>query len=295
MSVRELEHLLWRYEYGRLAEGALDLEMRDALRVLLDGRAVQASPRDAGPLLAARDGAIREASLAIDTRRWRDAVREIRRGENALEAIAACIAAQPDVERSFQSIDALLRLAMTPYLRQLPAVASLVQLAGSMTSSMQNAEFRRASDLAGLVSRMAAPLLERSASSIANLDQRIAAATDVCDATRLVAHNGEPDPVYDGSLDRIRTLVDQHHAPLAARLLTETEIALLGRRRFRLHFRDRLRRNDVSALKALVAQHSWHGAVDSDSHEALARQAVTLAAHAKRAASAAANLDAAFH
>jgi len=294
VSVRELEHLLWRYEYGRLADGKLELEMRDAVRVLMDTRAVQGSPRGAGKLVTVRDDAIGAAARAVDTRQWRDAVRAIRRGADALAGIAVCVAAKSDVDRALQEVDELRRLAVTEFLQRLPTVASLVQLGASMTQCMQDAQFRRASDLAGLVSRMAVPLLARVTTSMPSLERRSAAAAEVCTATRAVADDAEPDPVRDGSLERIRALAEEEHAPLAARLLTETEIALLGRRRFRLHFEERLRRGDVTALKTLVAQHSWHGTVDSDSHDALARQAIVLGAHADRANSVAANLDAAF-
>lgn len=300
MSIRELAQLVWRCEYGRLAASALELELRDEVRRLQDARAVQGNPViaarwSAGDLFTRRDDAIRAAALAIDNGRYRDALREIRHGEQSLLDIAALAEANRDVDAASVAVADIRQLAGTGFLRALPAVASLGPLVESMTRCMLACEYRQASDLAGLCTRMAAPLRERRAPQPREFDARIAAVSEIYDATRAVADEAELDPTRDGSLKHLRRLLDQHQTAFAARLLTETEIALIGRRRFRLHFRERLQSDDVAELKQLVAQHSWHGAVDSDWLEALGREAVTLAGYAKRAESAAVNLDAAFN
>jgi hypothetical protein len=303
MNVRELEHLLWRYEYGRLGEGRLELELQDGLRRLHDARALQGNPAaadrwSARELLVHRDGAIRAAAQAIDTRRWHEAVRALRRGGEALLAVDTLLVAAQNMENAIEAVESLQQLAGTAFLCALPAIASLTQTTESIRGCMHAADFRAASYLAGICTRMAEPLRERRAiAAIGRRDaeQRLAVVIEIYGATGIVANAAEPDPAGDGSLDRLRQLFDSDQTALAVRLLTEIEIALLGRRRFRLHFGDQLRAADASALKDLVARYSWHGAVDHDSYEALARQAITLIAHAKRAQSATANLDAAFH
>lgn len=303
MNVRELEHLLWRYEYGRLGEGRLELELQEGLRRLHDARALQGNPAaadrwSARELLVHRDGTIRAAAQAIDTRRWHEAVRALRRGGEALLGVDTLIVAAQNMETAIEAVESLQQLAGTAFLCALPAIASLAQTTESIRRCMHAADYRVASYLAGICTRIAEPVRERR--TIAAIDrrdaeQRLAAVIEIYGATRIVADPAEPDPAGDGSLDRLRQLFDLDQTALAVRLLTEIEIALLGRRRFRLHFGDQLRAADTSALKDLVARYSWHDAVDHDSYEALARQAITLTAHAKRAQSAAANLDAAFH
>lgn len=303
MSVRELEHLLWRYEYGRLGEGRLELELQDGLRRLHDARAVQGNPAAAADrwsareLLPRRDEAIREAGKAIDKRRWREALRALRRGDEALLVVDTLIAAARSAEDAIDAVESLQQLAGTVFLCALPAIASLTQTADSIRRRMLAREHRAALHLAGICTRIAAPLRERhpiAAIDRRDVERRLAAITEIYGATRVVADAAEPDPARDGSLERLRQLFDRDQTALAVRLLTEIEIALLARRRFHLHFGGELRTGNASALRDLVARHSWHGAVDNHSYEELARQAVRLAALAQRAQSAAANLDAAF-
>jgi hypothetical protein len=302
MNARELEHMLWRYEYGRLGEGKLELELQEGLRHLHDARARQGNPVaadrwSARELLGHRDGAIRAAAQAIDTRRWHEAVRALRRGGEALLGVDTLIDAARNTDTAIEAVESLRELAGTAFLRGLPAIASLTQTIESIRRCMHAADHRAASYLAGVCTRIAEPMRGRRAMTAItrrDAEQRLAAVIEIYDATKIVADAAEPDPAGDGSLDRLRQLFDLDRTALAVRLLTEIEIALSGRRRFRLHFSDPLRAANPSALRELVARYSWHGAVDHDSYEAVARQAITLTAQAERAQSAAANLDAAF-
>jgi hypothetical protein len=300
MSMHELESMLWRYEYGRLHSARLELELRDEVQRLLDARAVQGSPFSATRwqatgFLIERDEALRAATAAVDTHRFRDALREIRRCSDALAEVDDFIDASASVDAAEQSVQTIDELAAADTLRRLPAVASLRQLVETMSFRMMEGRYRSAISLAALCKRMIAPLLLRrplNDDEHAEAEARLADIMEVYEATSAVAADGEPDPRRDGSFDRIIDLLRENCTNLVMRLLIELEIGLASRRRFHLHFRQTLTPDETAALKALVAASSWDAAIDHHALQIMVREGATLALHAERAASAAANLDA---
>lgn len=301
MSVHELEQMLWRYEYGRLSSARLERELREQLQRLVDARAVQGTPIavarwQATALFTERDAALRSVSTAIDSHRFRDAVREIRRCSDTIAEVGQFLDASLSVGAAEQSVDTIGELAAGDALRQLPAIASLRQLAGTMSFRMMEGRYHAAALLAALCRRMTAPLLLRRPMSLDERTEakaRIAAVEELYESTNMVAGDAEPDARDDGSLDRLRNLVRDDYADLVKRLLIELEIGLAPRRRFRLHIRGVPDPGEVAALKGLVASQGWNAAVDHHALQAIANSSATFALHFERAASAAANLDAA--
>ncbi|HEX8618444.1 MAG TPA: hypothetical protein VF911_12720, partial [Thermoanaerobaculia bacterium] len=76
-------------------------------------------------------------------------------------------------------------------------------------------------------------------------------------------------------------LLRENYTTLASRLLGELEVALAARRRFRHHFLRRMNMPGKQALRLLVSEWSWDGAVDHDSQIAIALQSAAVERRAK--------------
>lgn len=297
MRASRLERLLWRYEYGRLSTAHLELETVDAVRSLTDARAAQGVPAalerwSAHTLRATLDAAIAAASTAATSRRFREAIQHIRSAEMALVRIEELMTAADAATAAERSVAEITELAQTPTLQRLPAVLSAVQLVEQIALGMFGAAYGKALALAQLCTRFASALTERRAGTREeqrSYGQRLAVAGELCTATACAASETDVDPMQDGSLERLAWLFDRGNAAMATRLLTQLEIQLAGRRRFRLHFRD-INSDNAPRLRELVRQRTWDGAVDYDWQQAMLAYGALLQANAERAESAAANL-----
>jgi len=289
MSAQQLEHLLWRYEYGRLPASQLDVEFRDALRKLFDARATQGDPLSAQrwsgqELLVMRDEALRAASLSLDSRRYHEVLRHLRKADGALAAIGSAVKANRRIDQARAAVDALNDRVAGRSLRRMPAISSLTQLADSMAVCMFNGRYGQASDLAAFCENLIATLTARRAPSDEERSEaqgRIAALCELCDATRPFADDEDCDPAADGSLDEIQRLLSEEYTALVMRLLGELEVALAARRRFRHHFLRTMDNAMVQALRLQVKERSWDGAVDHDCQTAIALQSATLEREAR--------------
>ena len=74
------------------------------------------------------------------------------------------------------------------------------------------------------------------------------------------------------SLDRLQELLNEDCTALAGRLLAELEVALAARIRFRHHFLRTIDDAATQALRLMVREHSWDGAVDHDCQIAIELQ-----------------------
>src|SRR5436305_8241567 len=116
MSTQELEHLLWRYEYGRLPAAQLELELREELRRLLDATTAQGDPQSvrrwsAQELLAARDEALRVASLSLPSRQYQETLRQLRKADEALVAVRGAVEAGRRIDRAVDALNSVHGLA----------------------------------------------------------------------------------------------------------------------------------------------------------------------------------------
>jgi hypothetical protein len=280
MSTRELDHLLWRYEYGRLPAVQLEAELENELRRLLEASAAQGSPLSvqrwsAQELLAARDEALRAASLSLPSRQYHETLRQLRKADEALAALRGAVEAGQRIDRAVEALNAICDLAGKPSLRRMPAISSLAGLNDTISLCMFNGRYGQASDVAALCENIAATLTTRRAPTgeeQADAAARIAALRELCVATRLFAGEEEQDPDADGSLDRLQQLLHDDYTMLAGRLLAEMEVALAARRRFRHHFLRTIDEAATQALRLMVRERSWDGAVDHDCQIAIALQ-----------------------
>jgi len=280
MSAQELEHLLWRYEYGRLPAAQLELELREELRRLLDASTAQGDPQSvrrwsAQELLAARDESLRAASLSLPSRQYQEMLRQLRKADEALVAVRSAVEAGQRIDRAVDALSSIHALADRPSLKRMPAISSLAQLNDTISLCMFNGRYNQASDLAAVCENIGATLTARRAPTAeerADAAARIAALRELCAATRPFAGKEEQDPDADGSLDRLLQLLNEDCTALAGRLLAELEVALAARRRFRHHFLRTIDDAATQALRLMVREHSWDGAVDHDCQVAIELQ-----------------------
>lgn len=280
MNAHELDHLLWRYEYGRLPAAQLELELREEFGRLLDASAAQGDPPSvrrwsAQELLAARDEALRAASLSLPSRQYHETLRQLRKADEALAAVRGAVEAGQRIDRAVEALNAICELAGSPSLRRMPAISSLTALNDTIALCMFNGRYGQASDAAALCENIAATLTVRRAPTAeeqADTAARIAALRELCAATRAFAGEDEQDPDADGSLDRLQQLLLEDYTSLAGRLLAELEVALAARRRFRHHFLRTIDDATTQALRVMVRERSWDGAVDHDCQIAITLQ-----------------------
>lgn len=280
MNAHELDHLLWRYEYGRLPAAQLELELRGELGRLLDASRAQGDPPSvrrwsAQELLAARDEALRAASLSLPSRQYHETFRHLRKADEALAAVRGAVEAGQRIDRAVEALNAICELAGNPSLRRMPAISSLTALNDTIALCMFSGRYSQASDVAALCENIASTLTARRAPTAeeqADTAARIAALRELCAATRAFAGEEEQDPDADGSLDRLLELLQDDYTALAGRLLAEMEVALAARRRFRHHFLRTIDDATTQALRVMVRERSWDGAVDHDCQIAIAPQ-----------------------
>jgi hypothetical protein len=280
MNARELDHLLWRYEYGRLPAAQLEVELREELRKLLDASAAQGDPHtvrrwSAQDLLAARDEALRAASLSLPSRQYHETLRQLRKAGEALAAVHGAVEAGQRIDRAVDALNTIHDLTDKSSLRRMPAISSLAGLHDTMSLCMFNGRYAQASDVAALCENVAVTLTTRrvaTAEERADVAARIAALRELCAATRPFAAAEEQDPDLDGSLDRLQQLLHEAYTVLAGRLLAELEVALAARRRFRHHFLRTIDEAATQELRLMVRERSWDGAVDHDCQIAIALQ-----------------------
>jgi hypothetical protein len=280
MSKRELDHLLWRYEYGRLPAVQLEAELEDELRRLLDASETQGNPLSiqrwsARELLAARDEALRAALLSLPSRQYYETLRQLRKADEALAAVSGAVEAGQQIDRAVEALSSIQGLADRQSLQRMPAISSLAQLGDTISLCMFNGRYGQASSVAALCEQIYAALTARrqpTAEEQTDAAARIAALRELCALTRPFANEEEQDPDADGSLDRLQHLLDNHYTALAGRLLAELEVALAARRRFRHHFLRTIDEAATKALRLMVRERSWDGAVDHDCQIAIELQ-----------------------
>lgn len=280
MSAPQLDRLLWRYEYGRLPAAQLELELREELRRLLDASAAQGDPDSvrrwsAQELLAARDEALRAASLLLPARQYHETLRQLRKADEALAAVHGAVEAGQRIDRAVDVLNAIHDLADKPSLRRMPSISSLAGLHDTISLCMFNGRYGQASDVAALCENIAATLTARRAPTAeewSDAAARLAALCELCAATRPFAGEEDQDPDADGSLDRLQQLWRADYTALAGRLLAELEVALAARSRFRHHFLRTIDDAATQALRLMVRERSWDGAVDHDCQIAIALQ-----------------------
>ena len=280
MSKRELDHLLWRYEYGRLPAVQLETELEDELRRLLDASAAQGNPLSvqrwsAQELLAARDEALRVASLSLPLRQYHETLRQLRKADEAVAAVSGAVEAGQRVDRAVEALTSIHRLADRPSLKRMPAISSLAQLNDTISLCMFNGRYGQAANVAALCEKIAATLTARCQPTVeerADATTRIAALRELCELTRPFANEEEQDPDADGSLAQLLQLLQEDYTALAGRLLAEMEVALAARRRFCHHFLRTIDEAATQSLRLMVRERSWDGAVDHDCQIAIALQ-----------------------
>lgn len=268
----ELDHLLWRYEYGRLPAAQLEVELQEELQRLLVASAAQGNPISiqrwsAQELLATRDEALTAASLSLPSRQYHETLRQLRKADEALAAVGGAVEAGQRIDRTAEALSSIQALADSPSLKRMPAISSLAQLNDTISLCMFNGRYGQASDVAALCGKIAATLTAQrrpSAEEQADAVARIEALRELCELTRPFAGEEEQDPDTDGSLDRLHRLLSENYTALAGRLLAELEVALAARRRFRHHFLRTMDEAATQALRLLVRERSWDGAVDHD-------------------------------
>lgn len=272
MNVHEIDHLLWRYEYGRLPAAQLERELQEEMRRLLDASAAQGNPSSmqrwsAQQLLAARDEALRAASLSLPSRQYHETLRQLRKADEALAAVSGAVEAGQRTDRVVEVVTLTCELADRPSLKRMPAISSLAQLNDTISLCMHNGRYGQASDLAALGEQIAAALTARrppTAEEQADAAARIASLRELCALTRPFAGEEEYDPDADGSLDQLHRLLSEDYTALAGRLLAELEVALTARKRFRHYFLRTMDESARQALRQMVRERSWDGAVDHD-------------------------------
>lgn len=298
-----LDRLLWQYDYGRAGRYSVERELRGELRRMSDARSATDAHRgivDARRpgVLASRDVALHETHLHLDAANFRAALRRLRACEALTAEAEAIVAAAGAIDAASREVQAIEARLATETLRKLPAVASLAQLVGVARARTAAGHHGEAVAIARTCVRLAAPLLVRrslSRDEELDLERRITALVALCDETRPFAPPADADPARDASLAALRSIAAET-APLALRLLTEIEIRLQPRSRFLLHWRQKIAagaatQTAADALRALVVERSWDGAVDYEWRVAVATHTKRLTEAASRAASASANLD----
>lgn len=296
MMMLALDRDVWRFEYGTLAPELLETKLRDEIPRLTAQRVDLAANRstietwDRGGLIAAHARAFDQAVRSVNTKRFRAAVRLIRRcgelhstAETLKHAASHIDAAAAIWERLHQSV-------RIDRLRRLPAVASLGQAVETARQSMNAGRYGEAAEIARLCSRIGMSLLERKIAG-ANEDHdlllRLAAILDLHKATTSCAQ--PPDDEVPQAVQILRELLIESYVVLVSRLCAELEVELSGRRRFR-DFVQRARLNRASTLgtddelRTVVDAFSWDGAVEFYWHESIAQYSTGLQRIRERAA-----------
>jgi len=300
----KLERRLWRYEYGRLTSTSLAIELRDALDRLSDARVELESSRITieshdPALLRDRDAALRAARFAIEGCRFREALQEIHRAHIAASTATELLHAARALHETENILSQWNEKLATETLQALPTARALLQTLHDAQQSMQGQHYRRAAHLAGILRRIAEPLLRRRDEDGSRGREQIAALETLCSWTRRFASDHDKDPVRDGSTRVLRELICDQYGGLAARLLGELQIFLAGRMRFVRHYRldqptPAMPEDEALSLTDLVREWSWDGAVDQSWQTAIAENLAALERNRARAESAAANLMAAW-
>src|SRR5262249_9408444 len=156
-----------------------------------DARASQGNPlsvqRWSGQeLLVMRDDALRAASLSLESRRYDEVLRHLRKADEALAAVVSAVEANQRLDQAGAAVDAVHDLVAGRSLRRMPAIASLTQLADSMAVCMFNGRYGQASDLAAFCGNIVTMLTAQRAPSgdeRSDVEVRIAALRELCQAT----------------------------------------------------------------------------------------------------------------
>lgn len=295
MIDRAIDRLLWRCEFGNAVPEVVTLELRDRMQwlrdVSIDLRASTAVRLWNDALLAEYDAAFQSAARTLDLGTLRAAVQQIHRCERAITAMHELTEAHEKVERAAAAMEQIDAMAATPQLRRLPAVASLAQIVDIAKQCIVERRYTQASHVAETCTRLAESLSRKSpgdADSHAAIGQRISTVRELCISTRPFSDDSDQDATRNGTLSTLHSLFAGGYAVLAARLLSELEVQMSGRRRF-LHHVQRKRFGSVNAvasdeeLRALIRDRSWDGAVDYYRNLSIARHAGTLAEQSRRA------------
>lgn len=296
MTVRELERLLWRWQYGRLSADRLELQLRDAVDLLGDDVAewLDAAPivRMWSPaLIETHIAARREASYAVDRHQFREAVRQIALCVDASARLRELLAADRAAGLCEEAVLRLHELAAVPRLRALPSIAALAQQVDAVRIAIAEGRYAEASIAATLCTRLAEQLLRRADPNPDERDrlrERLRELTHLWRETQPFAA-ADDDPAE--AIERLRALVRENSLPLAERLALELEIELGPRRRF-LTARP-LMPDDASSVKAVVRERAWDGAVDHYWHLSIAHNGRRLAKTEEAAAEVARGIAAA--
>jgi hypothetical protein len=287
MPAAGLEQQLWGYEYGRVSPERLTLELQSAIDTTADrAGALPYSPDVAlwnPQLMKDYEEAMAAAREAVVRARFREALRQVRKTSTVLDTIHQLLDANLAVDHAQAAANQLFELAGSARLRRLPAVASLGQLAETARQWIAEARYREAGHLAAHCCRIAAALLEQcdpDAMQRDSIPERLDAIEELSQVTAIFAGD-EDDLVRDGSVASLRLLFQRRFIGFGSRLLSELQIQLAGRHRFRLQC-DRARSigspmfDSVEEARARIALLSWDGAVDYQWHAAVERYAGAL-------------------
>lgn len=291
-----LDRDVWRFEYGRLAPELLEIKLRDEIPGLTAQRVDLAANRstigvwDHGGLIAAHARAFDQAVRSVNTKRFRTAVRSIRRCGELHSTAMTLLHAARGIDAATAIWKRLHQSVLIDLLRRLPAVASLSQAGEAARHSLNAGRYGESAEIARLCSRMGTSLLERNIAG-ANQDHdlllRLAAILDLHQATTFCAQ--PPDDEVPRAVQILRELLIESYTVLVSRLCTELEIELSARRRFR-DFVERARLNRAftlgtdDELRTVVDALSWDGAVEYYWHESIAQYSSGLQRIRERAA-----------
>lgn len=283
-----LMRLLWRYEYGRFAPELFEIELRAMLETVSDEGADLHTQKPtvrlwAPDLLRSREEAFAAASRAIAALRYREAVRHIVRCRRVIAEMHELLRALEDCDRAESAATAVHDLAGVIRLRRLPSVASLAQVVDLARQHIVGQDFKQASGIAGVCTRLAEALLEQrgNRASAEDASVRIEQLEHLCIATQPFLTPPRDDPASDGTFPVLRHLLRGGYSRLGRRLLAELEIQLGGRRRFLLLYE----RNGADtatvfgskdAIRNVIRDGSWDEAVDLCWLRSIARHGDTL-------------------
>lgn len=288
MTDLSLDRDLWRFQYGALAPELLETRLRAAVQQLAAQRVHVGTRRTClerwtnGALLVLHAQAFDEALRAVNTLRFRDALRAIHR----CREIGATVEEITQADRDIRAAEDVLERANVkiglPLLRQLPALAAMEQTVQQARECMSMDRPREASGLASVCTRLGRALLATESSNDVKSGEvlaRLAALEDLHRATSALAM--PPDDEIPAALVILRNQMKDGHTVLAGRLCAELQMQLAGRKRF-LDFLERRRRTGSPAnatdedLRASVAQRSWDGTVEHYWHQSIAQYTTVL-------------------
>lgn len=263
---RDLERLLWRWQYGRLDPALLELHLRDAVDRAEDE---DLEWRDAASALATWNPALpnvhvtarREALLAVDRHQFREAVHQLNICRTATATLRELVAADREASLCGDVLGRLHDAIGASRLRTMPSVASLSQQLEAIRLGILDAHYIEAILSARLCTRLAGRLLENdSPASGANHDELQGRIRELARLVRRTQAFASPNDDPLPAVERLRVLLRDGRSTLVSRLLAELEIELGPRRRFLSA--QPLMSSDAGEVKKIVGQFSWDGAVD---------------------------------